>query len=152
MADIRYVSAIVAAGAIAAGISIGNAWAGGPGGVTDDQFSAVGSGTFADAQNDGGSVEVGFSALGATAGEASAAVIAACQADGGQDCTSDMVTNDNLCIVSVGDEVTDVVAGGAGVSVEAARQDAIGRAAANNTPMSPGALVVISVCPNGEAQ
>jgi len=152
MADKRYVSAIVAVGALAAGISVGNAWAGGPGGVTDDQFSAVGSGTFADAQNDGGSVEVGFSALGATAGEASAAVIAACQADGGQDCTSDMVTNDNLCIVSVGDDVTDVVAGGAGVSVEAARQDAIGRAAATNTPMSPGALVVISVCPNGEGQ
>ena len=63
-----------------------------------------------------------------------------------------MVTNDNLCIASVGDDISDVVAGGAGVSVEAARLDAIGRAAANNTPMSPGALVVISVCPNGVAQ
>jgi hypothetical protein len=151
MARARVVSAILGAGVIAAGISVSNAWAGGPdGGV--DQFAAVGSGTFADPQNDGDSVEVGFSATGATAADASAAVIAACQVDGGQDCTSDMVTNDNLCIASVGDDISDVVAGGAGVSVEAARLDAIGRAAANNTPMSLGALVIISVCPNGEGQ
>lgn len=151
MANARVVSAILVAGMIAAGISMSNAWAGGPdSGV--DQFSAVGSGTFVDPRNADESVEVGFSATGATAADASAAVIAACQADGGQDCTSDMVTNDNLCIASVGDDISDVVAGGAGVSVEAARLDAIGRAAASNTPMSPGALVVISVCPNGVAQ
>ena len=151
MTRARVVSAIAAAGVIAAGISIGSAWAGGPVGVTD-QFSAVGSGTFVDPRNADDSVEVGFSATGATAAGASAAVIAACQADGGQECTSDMVTNDSLCIASVGDDISDVVAGGAGVSVEAARLDAISRAAANNTPMSPGALVVISVCPNGEGQ
>ena len=152
MAITRLGSAIVAAGVIAAGIAVGDAWAGGPGGVIDDQgilFSAVGTGTFEDFQDGpgGASVEVGFSATGATAEEASAAVIAVCQSDGGQDCSSDQVTNDNLCIVSVGDDVTDVVAGGAGLTVEDARQDAIQRAAAYGTPMSPAATVVISVCP-----
>ena len=141
-------AAIVAAGVIAAVISVTSAWAGGPGGVIDAQFSAVGTGTFVGRQA-ADDAEVGFTATGATAADASSAVIAACQAAGGQDCTSDMVTNDDLCIASVGDDVTDVVAGGVGVSVEAARLDAIQRAAANNTPMSPSAAVVISDCPGG---
>jgi hypothetical protein len=57
------------------------------------------------------------------------------------------VTNDNLCIVSVGSGIAGVVAGGAGVTVEAARLDAINKAAANNTPMSADAVVIISACP-----
>lgn len=74
-------------------------------------------------------------------------MIAACQADGGENCTSDAETNDNLCIVSVADDDTDRVAGGAGVTVEAARQDALNRAAAANMPFGPKAAVVISDCP-----
>ncbi|MFN8042569.1 MAG: hypothetical protein U0S13_04355 [Mycobacterium sp.] len=141
---------VVAAGVVAAGISSGTAWAGGPeGGAPNDLFEAVGSGTFDDTRDGpgGASTEVGFRATGATAGQASAAVVAACQAAGGVDCTSDEVTNDNLCIVSVFDPGTNVDAGGAGPTVEAARQDAIQRAAANNTPMSPAAAVLISACP-----
>ena len=143
-------SAVVAAGVVAAGFSTGTAWAGGPeGGAPSDLFEAVGSGTFDDTRDGpgGASTEVGFRATGATAGQASAAVVAACQAAGGVDCTSDEVTNDNLCIASVFDPGTNVDAGGAGPTVEAARQDAIQRAAANNTPMSPAAAVLISACP-----
>lgn len=152
MARTRLISAIAAAGIVTAGIAAGTAWAGGPDGTVEDSpdlFAAVGTGTFEDLQDGvgGQNSEVGFTATGATAEEASGAVIAACQAAGGVDCTSDEVTNDNLCIVSVADDATDVVAGGAGVTVEAARQDAYARAAANNTPMSPAAVVVISNCP-----
>jgi uncharacterized protein YbjQ (UPF0145 family) len=57
------------------------------------------------------------------------------------------VTNDNLCIVSVGSSTAGVVAGGAGVTVDAARQDAINKAAANNTPLGADAVVIISACP-----
>ncbi|MCB0939588.1 MAG: hypothetical protein KDB72_05035 [Mycobacterium sp.] len=138
------------AGVVVAGICTGTAWAGGPeGGAPGDLFEAVGSGTFDDTRDGpgGASTEVGFRATGATAGQASAAVVAACQAAGGVDCTSDEVTNDNVCIVSVFDPGTNVDAGGAGPTVEAARQDAIQRAAANNTPMSPAAAVLISACP-----
>lgn len=150
---IRWIPAFAAAGIAAAGIAGGIAWAGGPGGTVDDTppdlYEAVGTGTFENLQDGpgGAGFEVGFRATGATADEASGSVIAACQAAGGVDCTSDEVTNDNLCIVSVGDDATDVVAGGAGPTVEAARQDAIARAAANGTPMSPAAGVIISACP-----
>ena len=58
----------------------------------------------------------GFKASGATNEEASAQVIAQCQSAGGQECTSDEVTNDNLCIVSVGDDSKEIVAGGAGLT------------------------------------
>lgn len=152
MKNIALVSAFVSAGVIAAGFSSGAAWAGGPDGAADspnDLFEAVGSGTFDDTRDGpgGASAEVGFRATGSTADEASAAVVAACAAAGGVDCTSDEVTNDNVCIVSVFDPGTNVEAGGAGPTVEAARQDAIQRAAANNTPMSPAAAVLISACP-----
>ncbi len=143
MANKRLVSAIVAAGVVAAGASAGFAWAGGPGGTIDnsaDTYEAVGTGTFI------GELD-GFRATGSTAQEASAAVIAACQAAGGVECTSDEVTNDNLCIVSVADDSSDVVAGGAGATVEAAMADAMARAAANNTPLGAGAAVVVSACP-----
>ena len=48
MAKTRLVSAIVVAGAIAIGVPAGLAWAGGPGGTVQDDYSsqAVGSGTF----------------------------------------------------------------------------------------------------------
>jgi len=137
------ISALAAAGVIAAGISTSTAWAGGPGGAVEDRegmYAAVGTGTFQGAL-------VGYRATGDTAEEAAAAVIAACQADGGQDCSSDAETNDNLCIVSVADDYNDHVAGGVGVTVEAARQDALRREAENNTPHGPHAGVVISDCP-----
>ena len=88
-----------------------------------------------------------FHATGDTLEEASAALLAECRADGGQDCTVDEYSNDNLCIVSVADDDSDVVAGGAGVNVEAARIDALARAAGNNTPIAADAPVVISDCP-----
>jgi hypothetical protein len=141
MAKTRLVSAIVAAGVLAAGVPAGIAWAGGPDGVVEetDIAEAVGSGVFI------GEID-GFLADGATNEEAAANVLAACQAAGGVDCTVDEVTNDNLCIVSVGDSTSGVVAGGAGPTVEAAIADAVARAAGNNTPMANPA-VIISDCP-----
>lgn len=143
MPHTRSVSAIVAAGVIAAGVSAGTAWAGGPPGVienVDHMSIAVGSGVF---END----LVGFVASGATNEEAAANVIAQCQAAGGVECTSDQETNDDLCIVSVADPVNYVVSGGDGVTVSAALQDAIQDAAARNMPISAAdAVVVISDC------
>lgn len=142
MANKRWISALAAAGVIAAGVSVGVAWADGPGGVVEntDIAEAVGTGVFE------GEL-VGFLATGATNDQAAASVIAACQAAGGSECTADEVTNDNLCIVSVADADSDVVAGGAGVTVEAARLDALARAAGNNTPIAVDSPVVISDCP-----
>ena len=143
MANIRLVSAVVVAGVIAAGASTGYAFAGGQGGTVNNSdaiYEAVSTGTFIGELH-------GFTASGSSAEEASAAVIAACQAAGGVECTADEVTNDNLCIVSVADDSNDVVAGGAGVTVEAAMADALARAAANNTPLGPEAAVVVSACP-----
>lgn len=144
MASTRLVSSIVAAGVVAAGISVGTAWAGGPPGDTGDTggaSAAVGTGEFDGAL-------AGFTASGNTNDEASSAVIAACQHAGGVECTSDEVTNDNLCIVSVAaNNGSGVVAGGAGATVEAARADAFNRAAGNNTPLDPSAQVVVSACP-----
>ncbi len=153
MINNRVVATILASGIVVAGIAVGTAWAGGPDGVVDnppDLYEAVGSGAFEDFVDgpDGLGAIAGFRAFGATAEEASASVIAACQAVGGQDCTSDEVSNDNLCIASVADDNNDVVAGGAGVTVEAARLDAVARAAANNTPLGPNSFVVISACPS----
>lgn len=155
----RIFALTAAAGALAAGLSMGTAWAGGPDGTDDGSpgppgsygglFSAVGSGTFEDPADGPGrnNVEVGYNAYGNTAAEAEANLVAECQADGGRDCSADQVTNDNVCIVSVIDNPTYVIAGGAGPTVEAARLDAMARAAANGTPMSPGAQVLISDCP-----
>lgn len=142
MPSIRVVAPLMAAGLVAVGISTGTAWAGGPGGAIEDASDmsvAVGTGVFVDEL-------VGFRATGPTNDEASARVIAQCQSAGGQECTSDEVTNDNLCIVSVADDSNDVVAGGAGATTEAARDDAMQRAAANGTPLTPAAVIVISDC------
>ncbi|MGI9162631.1 MAG: DUF4189 domain-containing protein [Mycobacterium sp.] len=142
MANKRLVSVIVAAGVITAGVSITTAWAGGPGGAVEDTdiSEAVGTGVFDDEL-------VGFLASAPTNDQAAASVIAACQAAGGSECTADEVTNENLCIASVADDDTDVVAGGAGVTVEAARIDAIAKAAANGTPIAADSPIVISDCP-----
>ncbi len=144
MAKTRLVSAIVVAGALAVGVPAGMAWAGGPGGTVDDPpdiFAAVGTGAFIGEMD-------GFIGTGDTLEEASQSVLAQCNAAGGIDCTVDEVTNDNLCIVSVADDNVDVISGGAGPTVEAAVADAYARAAGQGTPMTPGAPVVVSVCPD----
>lgn len=143
MVSTRLVSAILAAGVVAAGISTGTAWADGPGGVVEnvDHMSvAVGTGVF---EYD----LAGFFASGATNEEASANVIAECEAAGGMYCTADMATNDANCIGSFADPVNMVVGGGAGATVEEARQNAIQEAIANNMPVSePDVFVVIADC------
>ena len=101
---------------------------------------AVGTGEFIDSI-------VGFVATAPTNDEASAKVIKACQDAGGVECTADEVTNDNLCIVSVASDSTDVVAGGAGKTIEEAKQDALNKAIANGTPEGTDAVVVVSDCP-----
>jgi len=93
------------------------------------------------------SVEVGYNAYGNTEAEAESSLIGQCVADGGQNCSADMVTNDNLCIAVVVDINTRVDVGGAGPTVEAARLNAVDRAAANGTPVSPDSPVLISDCP-----
>lgn len=154
MANKRVLAA--AAAVIAATISTGTAWAGGPANSTGDDspgppgtyggmFSALGSGTFINAN--GQNIEVGYNEYGNTAEEAQGNVVKQCLTDGGQNCSSDIVTNDNLCIVSIVDGRTNVNAGGAGTTIEAARQDALARAAANNMAMSPDSVVLISDCP-----
>lgn len=107
---------------------------------TNDIAAAVGSGVR-------GGVIVGFSATGPDVPAASAAVIAACKRAGAVQCTSDEVTNDRLCIVNVNAPESGVVAGGAGRTVEEARQDAFNRAAANNTPLAPGSATLAWSCP-----
>ncbi|MCH9666470.1 MAG: DUF4189 domain-containing protein [Actinomycetia bacterium] len=143
MARYRLFSGIVAGGVFAAGVSAGTAWAGGPAGVTenvDHMSAAVGTGVFANGL-------MGFIATGATNEEAMANVIAKCSAEGGMYCTSDMATNEDNCIGSFADPVNMVVGGGAGATVEEARQNAIQEAAANNMPVSePDVFVVISDC------
>jgi hypothetical protein len=142
MAKTRFVSAIVAAGVLAVGVPAGIAWAGGPSGAVEDNeiSQAVGTGTFI------GEID-GFTAIAATNDEASAEVLAQCNALGGVDCTVDEVTNDNLCIVSAGDPDTGEVAGGAGPTVAAAFADATARAATTDLPFGPNAVVIISACP-----
>jgi hypothetical protein len=48
---------------------------------------------------------------------------------------------------TVADDNVAAVSGGAGPTIEAAVADAYARAARNNTPMTPGAPVVVSACP-----
>ncbi len=65
MVKSRWVSAILGAGVIAAGITAGTAWAGGPGGYVEDPediFAAVGTGEFID-------TIAGFTATGDTSEE-----------------------------------------------------------------------------------
>ena len=142
MSFARMVSTIVALGVVVASLSVGSAWAGGSGGVVaggDDISQAVGSGTLDGAL-------VGFSATGPTNDAASAAVLALCQQTGAQECSRDEVTNDTLCVVSVGDD-SGVVSGGAGATTEAARDDAFRHAADAGAAFAPDARVLVSACP-----
>lgn len=119
------------------------AWAGGPDGVVEnsDMSRAVGSGVL-----DG--TLTGFSASGPTNEAAVAAVVAACQNAGAEQCSSDEVTNDVFCVVSVGaNDGSGIVSGGAGQSVEAARADAYRNVSRANLVLDPGARVLASSCP-----
>ena len=155
MALKRTVSALFAGGVAAAAISMGMAWAGGPDGYvedggyvgpavnddpSDDVYGAVGSGYVGDAL-------VGFSATGDNKDAATANVIAVCEAGGGVDCSWDEVTSDNLCIVSIGDDNTGQVGGGAGATPALARDDAFANAAGGGYPFDPGARTLIEACP-----
>ena len=102
MAVTGKVAGFCVAGAAVAAISVGVAWAGGPPGAVEEMSEAVGSGYVGDSL-------AGFRAGGTTNDEAKQAVIAACQAAGGTECSADEVTNDNLCIVSIGDVVKNRV-------------------------------------------
>lgn len=137
------VSATLVAGVVAATLSPAPAWAGGEGGVVEnpgDISAAVGSGVI------NGTI-VGFTATGPTNEAAMANVVAACQQAGAEQCTADEETNDSLCIVNVDHQETGVVAGGAGATVDEARQDAFNRAAANNTPLDPSDPTLATSCP-----
>lgn len=119
------------------------AWAGGPGAVVDTGVvsRAVGSGV-----RDG--LLVGFVATGPTNEMAANAVIAACQAAGAEQCSSDEQTNDIFCIVSVGaDDGSGIVSGGAGATPEAAREDAFRHVAQANLTLDPSARILASSCP-----
>jgi hypothetical protein len=143
MARARITSTILALGVVAAMLSDGSAWAGGPGGVvesSDDISQAVGSGVLNGAL-------VGFAATGPTNEAASAAVIAVCQQAGAQECSRDEVTNDDLCVVSVGEDSSGVVAGGAGPTVEAARDDAFRHSVDADAALTPDARTLQSACP-----
>ncbi len=145
MAHIRMASTVFALGVVVSTLSAGSAWAGGPDGVVeggDDLSRAVGSGVLDGAL-------AGFSAAGPTNEAASAAVIAACQQAGADQCSRDEVTNDNLCVVSVGaSDDSGIVSGGAGPTIEAARADAFAHSQDADAPLDPGARILVSVCPS----
>jgi Domain of unknown function (DUF4189) len=144
MALIHKFVGLFGTGVVVALISVGTAWAGGPDGVVEgggDMSRAVGSGVLS------GDL-VGFTATGPTNEAASAAVIVACQQAGAEDCSRDEVTNDNLCAVSVGaDDDSGIVAGGAGLTLEAARDDAFRHAQDADAALGPGARILASACP-----
>lgn len=124
-------------------LTAGPAAAGGPDGVVEDGniSRAVGSGL-------SGGTLLGFTATGPTNDAASAALIAACQDAGAQQCSSDEVTNDVFCVVSVGaDDGSGIVAGGAGPTVDAARDDAFRNVGRANLMLDPAARVLASSCP-----
>ena len=143
MTVVRRVSGFLFAAMAVALASTSPAWAGGPDGVVEDGniSRAVGSGL-------SNGTLVGFTASGATNDAASAALIAVCQNAGAQQCSSDEVTNDVFCVVSVGaDDGTGIVAGGAGPTVDAARDDAFRNAGRANLVLDPAARVLASSCP-----
>ena len=143
MIQARMAPAIFAVGVVVATFSSGSAWAGGPSGAVEnsvDYSQAVGSGVI------DGSL-VGFSATGPTNEAASAAVIAVCNQAGGEECTRDEVTNDALCVVSVGEDSSGVVAGGAGPTVDAAREDAFRHSVDADAALTQDARVLVSACP-----
>lgn len=139
----RMVPTIFALGVVVATISAGSAWAGGPDGAVEgggDISQAVGSGVLH-------GTLVGFAATGPTNEAASAAVVAVCQQAGADECTRDEVTNDDLCVVSVGEDSSGVVAGGAGPTVEGARDDAFRHSVDAGAALTQDARVLVSACP-----
>lgn len=154
MSSTRVMWTIVTAGVLAGGALSGCSNSESPGteaSVPENISVAVGTGEFTDRDGDDDPATntiVGFKANGPTNDEASAKVIKACEDAGGVLCTADEVTNDNVCIASVASDATDVVAGGAGATVEDAKLDAISKAEDNETPLGPDAFVVISSCPD----
>ncbi|KRE30900.1 hypothetical protein ASG82_24090 [Mycobacterium sp. Soil538] len=133
----------VSAGLLCAVALAAPAWAGGPGGAVDTGVvsRAVGSGV-----RDG--MLIGFTATGPTNESAASAVIAACQAAGADQCSSDEQTNDVFCIVSVGaDDGSGIVSGGAGPTPEAAREDAFRHVSQANLTLDPSARILVSSCP-----
>ena len=139
MAITRSVSAVFAAGVVTAGavaamVSTGPAWADDAG-----MSRAVGSGVI-----DG--VLVGYMASGATNDEAEAAVLAVCQNAGADQCTSDEVTNADVCVVSVGEDDSGLVAGGAGHTIEEAFANAVENASNFDQVLDPTGRVLISSC------
>lgn len=143
MAAIRGVSVILISVLAVAMVSAGVAWAGGPAGVVEDSdiSRAVGSGVLDGALT-------GFAASGPTNASAAEAVVAACQNAGAEQCSSDEVTNDVFCVVSVGaDDGSGIVSGGAGETVEAARADAFQHVGQADLVLDPGARVLASSCP-----
>jgi hypothetical protein len=132
----------VAAGLLCVVAMAPPAWADGPGGVVDSGAvsRAVGSGV-----RDG--TLIGYSATGPTNDLAASAVIAACQGAGATECSSDEESNDTNCIVTVGaDDGSGVVSGGAGPTVEAARDDAFRHVSAAQLTLAPDARVLASSC------
>lgn len=149
MVVIRRVSAgvlLAAASALAVTATLvgaGPAVAGGPGGVVEDTVvsRAVGSGVL-------GGTLVGYTATGPTNETAAAAVVSVCQAAGAEQCSSDEVTNDVFCVVTVGaDDGSGIVAGGAGATVGEARGDALANAVRAGVTLDPAARVLASSCP-----
>lgn len=137
MVAIPRFAAVVATSVVAATIWAGSAWADEP----DDMSVAVGSGVIE-------MTLVGFTATGPTNEAATAAVIAACQDTGAVDCTRDEVTNENLCVVSVGaGDGSGIVSGGAGPTVLAARDDAFRHAQDANVPFDADARILAAACP-----
>lgn len=137
------VSAVSVLGVIASLVWATSAWAGGPGGVVEntDLSRAVGSGLL-------GGTLVGYTASGPTNEAAAAAVVSVCQGAGAEQCSSDEVTNDVFCVVTVGaDDGSGLVAGGAGGTVEAARDDAYQNAGRAGVVLDPAARVLASSCP-----
>ncbi len=132
-----------ALGVTAALFGASSASAGGPGGFVEDTVvsRAVGSGLL-------GGTLVGYTATGPTNEAAAAAVVSVCQAAGAEQCSSDEVTNDVFCVVTVGaDDGSGIVAGGAGATVEAARGDAFANAVRAGVTLDPAARVLASSCP-----
>ncbi len=149
MVVIRGVSAgVLLAAASALGVTAtlygaSPAAAGGPGGVVEDTVvsRAVGSGL-------SGGLLAGYTATGPTNEAAAAAVVSVCQQAGAEQCSSDEVTNDIFCVVTVGaDDGSGIVAGGAGATVEEARGDAFSNAVRAGVNLDPAARVLASSCP-----
>lgn len=136
-------TAISALGVAGTLMCTASAWAGGPGGVVEDPdlSRAVGSGLV-------NGLLVGYTATGPTNEAAAATVVSVCAAAGAEQCSSDEVTNDVFCVVTVGaDDGSGLVAGGAGGTVESARDDAYRNAARAGVMLDPAARVLASSCP-----